>query len=153
MLPTYAEWYDSVCGHASAHGDQDAAKLVMQDFQNLNTERALHLYKRANAWTSRVPFLLMQTALSGFASGITRLFELVFVKEDTHVTVKGLESLMKGIERDKPWLHWVDLVDWSSLQKQGTDTLVNPKFLQDIYKFDSKVRDEYNKRFIMPRNR
>jgi len=140
---TYDEWYDSISGHSPQKGDQDAADAIMMHFQLLDEKGALNLYKFSNAWPPRVPFALMKLAISSFALGDNKYFDLVFVENDTHMSVDGLECLMGYIESEIPWLKWTQLVDWKKLSKHGKDHLLNPIFLKSLYKFDPNVRRDY----------
>jgi len=143
---TYKMWYDSISGHSPQKGDQEAARAIMLEFQMMNNQRAMKIYAETKAWPARVPYTLMKLAFSSLAVGNSKYFDLVFIENDTFMSVDGLQSMMEAVERPLPWLHWTDLVNWKDLLKQH---LVSPKFLKTLYKFDPSVRATYDASFLI----
>ena len=152
-IPTFGEWYDSVCGYATDHGDLNVAELMMDAFCRNDYDRGLHLYKRFKSWCAHVPFKVLKTAFGALANGDPKgIFRMVFVDEDTHIQVQALEQYMEMQERNKPWLKWMSLVDWDNLNAKGRDHLVNPKFLLHLYKYDPNLKEEWEKSFEVQGN-
>jgi len=152
-LPTFDEWYDSVSGFASEHGDPDAAEIMMDAFSRRDWDRGLHLYKRFKSWSSHVPFKVIKTAFGALSIGDPHgIFDMVFVKEDTHIQVQAMEQYMRMVQRSKPWLNWMSLVDWKQLKADGNDRLINPKFLVGLYKYDPRKEQEWEDSFKVSRD-
>ena len=143
MPLTFGEWHDSVCGRAGARGDQSMASTIMDFWVMLDSKTAMEIYKDYKCWPSEVPFEVMRTAISAFSIGRNHFFDIVFEKEDTHITVAGLKSLMESTEYDRPWLKWVHLVDWKALFKPNEKALINPKFLKSLYKYDPHTEKKF----------